>query len=388
MLVSGSWLEFPPADNGDSAEYRRLVTQWESAIHKSLCKALCTALGPFFQQRKITLCAWFDPHAEIVLHDIDPDKQQTHSAPIAVATPASSRANGSLAHILQNSSELFSSSSNEELTLAVLASLGFVTHTGKHTQLGAALLRGLQTLGSSSHTQAAQEWAVVVASILFSQGLLTCEKWSTAYEDDRSTAADERQQGFVRLVSRIATLVSLRGRRGQWPLAFNRDLLAFGSAAKVVLKTAACCLDSARLERSVATSDSSASNSTNGSANDNSITSNGIGNGTSKRDAASKQQIPLECATNDSCGLLVYALLNDFVRGGSGCWQRVRDEAGESIGDAQQALREAWDLVAAVLAMAQEYRKSSGKAKIQTQTADMLEDARKWARPAFDEALG
>ncbi|KAJ2600028.1 hypothetical protein EV177_007220 [Coemansia sp. RSA 1804] len=406
MLVSGSWLEFPPADNGDSAEYRRLVTQWESAIHKSLCKALCTALGPFFQQRKITLCAWFDPHAEIVLHDIDPDKQQTHSAPIAVATPASSRANGSLAHILQNSSELLSasgaaksnsttnssssssSSSNEDLTLAVLASLGFVTHTGKHTQLGAALLRGLQTLGSSSRKQAAQEWAVVVASILFSQGLLTGEKWSTAYEDDRSTAANERQQGFVRLVSRIATLVSLRGRRGQWPLAFNRDLLAFGSAAKVVLKTAACCLDSARLEQSVATSDSSTNNSANNSTNDNSITSNGIGNGTSKRDAASKQQIPLECATNDSCGLLVYALLNDFVRGGSGCWQRVRDEAGESIGDAQQALREAWDLVAAVLAMAQEYCKSSGKAKIQMQTADMLEDARKWARPAFDEALG
>ncbi|KAI9505033.1 PIN domain-like protein, partial [Coemansia spiralis] len=68
MLVSGSWLEFSPADNGESEEYHRLITQWESGIYKQLCTSLCGSMGSFFKQRKISMCAWFDPQTEIVLH--------------------------------------------------------------------------------------------------------------------------------------------------------------------------------------------------------------------------------------------------------------------------------------------------------------------------------
>ncbi|KAJ1668256.1 hypothetical protein IW140_000440 [Coemansia sp. RSA 1813] len=371
MLVSGSWLEFSPADNGESSEYQRLVTQWESSIYKQLCAPLCVGLGPFFQQRKVTMCAWFDPHNDIVLHDAGSSgKPQTHGEPLAAKATGSPRTAVSLAQVLQRSGKLLAASgdpsgSDEELALAVLVSLGFVTRSGKHTQLGAALLKGLLALGQSGNA-AEQQWPVVVATILFAQGLLTGEKWTVAYEDERPAAGDERQQRFVRLVSRIATLVPLCGRKGQWRLAYNRDLLAFSSAAKVVLKAAASILDSARLERAVASSDGQA--------------------------VSGKLQIPLECATNSGGGLLVHALLTDYVRSGSGCWQRVRDEAGDSIGDAGKALCGTWQLVEAVLAMAQEYRKSSvgGKAKVQQAqaAADTAESAHEWAQQAFDEALG
>ncbi|KAJ2547594.1 hypothetical protein EV175_005157, partial [Coemansia sp. RSA 1933] len=374
MLVSGSWLEFSPADNGESAQYQRLVTQWEGAIYKQLCAPLCASLGPFFQQRKVSMCAWFDPHAEILLHETASGKTQTRSQPLAAKAAGSPRTAVSLAQILQRSSELIAASSttsgsDEELALAVLASLGFVTRSGKHTQLGAALLKGLLALGQGSDA-AELGWTTAVATILFAQGLLTGDKWTVAYEDERPAAAgDERQQTFVRLVSRIATLVPLCGRKSQWRLAYNRDLLAFSSAAKVVLKAAASSLDSARLERIAAISDAGPA-------------------------VSSKLQIPLECATNNGSGLLVHALLTDFVRGGGGCWKRVCAEAGDSIGDPKQTLGETWRLVEAVVAMAQEYRKeSSGKTKpsppsMQSAAADSVKRARDWARPVFAEALG
>ncbi|PIA19479.1 PIN domain-like protein, partial [Coemansia reversa NRRL 1564] len=69
MLASGSWLEFPPPDNGESDEYRRLITQWQAGVFRQQCRVLCGRLGPFFAQRKITLQTWFDPQAEVVLHD-------------------------------------------------------------------------------------------------------------------------------------------------------------------------------------------------------------------------------------------------------------------------------------------------------------------------------
>ncbi|KAJ2402332.1 hypothetical protein GGI23_000797 [Coemansia sp. RSA 2559] len=374
MLVSGSWLEFSPPDNGESGEYQRLVTQWERTIYKQLCAPLCASLGPFFQQRKITMCAWFDPLNEAVLHDASSAKIQAHGEPLASKAPGSPRKAISLIQVLQRSSELIVEAGgvtgcDEELMLAVLASLGFVTRSGKHTQLGAALLKGLLALGQSANA-AELQWATAVATILFAQGLLTGDKWTVAYEDEgedkHPASGDERQQSSVRLVSRIATLVPLYGRKGQWRLAYNRDLLAFSSAAKVVLKAAASSLDSARLERVATVSDGQL--------------------------ASSKLQIPLECATNSGGGLLVHALLTSFVRGGGGCWQRVRDEAGDSIGDAKQTLRETWQLVEAVLAMAQEYRKDGSRAKTplpsaQSAAADTVKHAHEWARLAFGEVL-
>ncbi|KAJ2798083.1 hypothetical protein H4R21_004070, partial [Coemansia helicoidea] len=69
MLATGAWLEFAPADNGESDEYRRLATQWQSRVFGRQCALLCPGMGPFFQQRKVVLQAWFSPQTEIVLRD-------------------------------------------------------------------------------------------------------------------------------------------------------------------------------------------------------------------------------------------------------------------------------------------------------------------------------
>ncbi|KAJ2797020.1 hypothetical protein H4R20_005342, partial [Coemansia guatemalensis] len=225
---------------------------------------------------------------------------------------------------------------------------------GQHTRLGTALQAGLRALPSSGSSGPLQ-WAVVAGAVLLDQGLLTDEPWSVAYEDKRFPAGDAEQQRFVRAVSRIATLVPPPARRGQWALAYNRDLLAFCSAVKLVHRTAGACVDVACLATPAASTA-----------------------GCMRQLLALRQAMPLECTASAATGLLTHRLLKDHVLNGPGSWARAQAAAGDSIVDAQQTLRDVWGVAGAVRAMAETLPGAHKGA---------IAEALDWARAPFSDVL-
>ncbi|KAJ2220479.1 hypothetical protein IWW45_009092, partial [Coemansia sp. RSA 485] len=380
MLVSGCWLEFAPADNGESAEYRRMITGWERSLYQRQCAALCETFGSFYRQRKITMQTWFEPHAELVLHDSKPpaksdrphriDVRAGLSGTDAVLTPAAALDRASALVGPQPPADASSSSASSPSSasaaalVSVLCDLGFVSQTGQHTPLGAALSAGMRALGPKPDASPWLQWAVVEAAILLSQGALTGNRWSVAYDDDHAPAggSDAAVQKHVRLLSRIATLVAPCQRSGSWKLAFSRDVLAFNSAARLVQKAISTCVDAACLVR--AASDA-----------------HGVTTADTTQLLELKGGLPIECASSDASGLLVQALLVEYSRGSSGCWKRVLDAAGDSLVEPALTVRAAARLVDAVLAVACEQGSGVDRGVV----AD-LKAARDWAQPAFSEA--
>ncbi|KAJ2141193.1 hypothetical protein IW136_002358 [Coemansia sp. RSA 678] len=367
MLVNGTWLEFSPPDNGESCEYHRLITQWEGDVYTQQCRLLCKHLGPFFAQRKVVLQTWFEPRTEVVLHD-------TKSVSQGVSIPAVGAAavlNGdmSVSSVMENSRMMAaapeaSSNSNPaaELLVWVLQSLGFIVSSGEHTKLGSALNAGLQALQSQFQERPAEllQWAVVAAAVLIDQGLLTGEKWSVSYDDELSLITDAQQQKFIRIVARIATLTPPGARRGPWKFGYNRDLLAFSSAARLVQKAVGSSADTARLVGAITGGAALAPESTQ-----------------LLQLQELRRTMPLECTTSNATGVLVYVLLVDYARNGAGCWARIQAAAEESLVDARQALRDAWGVAGAVRAIA----------KVCGNADKDIANAYSWAQTAFSEVL-
>ncbi|KAJ2341135.1 hypothetical protein IWW50_006561, partial [Coemansia erecta] len=305
--------------------------------------------------------------SEVVLNGTK-SAAQNASLP-AVGAAAVLKGDVSICSIMENSRELLAavpqdaqSGNRAAESLAwVLQSLGFTAPSGKHTALGSTLSAGLRALQSSSRERPAEplQWAVVAAAVLLGQGLLTGEKWSVAYESEHSPVGDARQQRFIRIVSRIATLVPPGARRGPWKLGYSRDLLAFSSAARLVQKAVGSSADAALLIGAVVRG------------------GEGLVPEHTQQLQELRRTMPVECTTSDATGLLAHALLVDYVRSGAGCWGRIQAAAEESMGGARQALRDAWSVVGAVQAMA----KAHGDADKD------IGDACSWAQTAFAEAL-
>ncbi|KAJ2864887.1 hypothetical protein GGH94_002591 [Coemansia aciculifera] len=390
MMVSGAWPEFPPADNGDAKEYQRLVTEWERDVLRHQCTRLSKSMGPFFGQRKVAMQAWFEPQTEIVLqsgsnansHGDSSSKEAPAAAPISTKAFASVFKGQpvSLGSVLEHSEELAIKEEGEgadseapesdgdhayaEVLLSVAADLGLTGSTGRRTRVGQAAIAGIRALQRKGEkATAALEWAALAGAILVSQGALSGDKWSVAYEDEQwPVGSDARQQKHIRWLSRIAALmgvgkdVSPQG--GQWDLMLNRDVLAFSSAARLVLKAASASADAACV--GLARTGSGA-----------------WGNVASAPDAKVvarvrelRAQMPLECAASAASGLVAHAVLAGLASG------KRADVSG--VDGAQQALSDTWVLSAAVL--------TAAEALGATTAATELRSARSWAEPALKRA--
>ncbi|KAJ1956852.1 hypothetical protein EC988_001135 [Linderina pennispora] len=387
VLVYGSWLEFLPLDNGESSEIHGLVSQWMRRSATASLDVLCSALGPFFRQRKISMSTWFDPANEMLLHDVSPVPGHKPIGASLARTSAGDMGSD-LAAILQRSAETSSfvsadpkaqktasASLTTDAFVSTLALLGFISRAdGKLTQLGRALLAGLQALPEQS--TAATQWAVVVAVVLLDQGLLSGSKWSVAYEDAQTPAGtNAAQQKHIRLLSRIASLLPLAGRQGQLKVRYNRDLLAFSSAARLAQKTSLSVLESAMAVQALGEPELSQAL---------------VGKLCELRNG-----LPYDFASTDASGLLVHALLASFARdGGAGCWAKFAQSLGDSVADPAAAVGSAWALANAVLAAGkvlgdQKAGKSAGAGRSSTvAVAGDLKAACEWARPLFRSVPG
>ncbi|KAJ1670060.1 hypothetical protein GGF38_001789 [Coemansia sp. RSA 25] len=378
MMAGGAWVEPPPPDNGDAHEYRRLVREWQRGVQRSQCARLARSMGPFFAQRRVVQHAWFEPQAEAVLQPATTTTTTTTKplGSLNLADPASYYRCGepvSLGGVLERSEELLGNKLGEkllgnasgeellggdhayaEVLLSVAADLGLLARSGQRTRTGQAALAAIRALRKErAHAAAALEWACVAAAILLDQGALSGARWSVAYEDADSDGLGERERVHVRWLARIAALMGSCGRsacaRGPWPLALNRDVLAFSSAARLVAKTAAASADVACV--GLARAGAGAWRSS-----------------TAARVRALRAEVPLECAFSAASGLVAHAVLAEHARGGEA-------DVAAGVDGAQQALRDAWALSAAVLAAAEALGAATAAAE--------LRSARAWAEPVL-----
>ncbi|KAJ2698529.1 hypothetical protein H4R19_005591, partial [Coemansia spiralis] len=139
LLATGAWLEFAPADNGESDEYRRLVTQWQSRVFGRQCALLCPDMGAMFRQRKVVLQAWFSPQAETVLRDGTARGAGAEPA-VLLRVPAALDTGGTapLVRVLEQGTALVAAAGNgaagdpaTSLQVWLLQSLGFVAADGQ-----------------------------------------------------------------------------------------------------------------------------------------------------------------------------------------------------------------------------------------------------------------
>ncbi|KAJ2327855.1 hypothetical protein GGI00_004351, partial [Coemansia sp. RSA 2681] len=411
MMAGGAWVEPPPPDNGDAREYRRLVREWQRGVQRSQCARLARSMGPFFAQRRVVQHAWFEPQAEAVLQPATTTTTTTATKPLSslavsgAAFAAALRGEPvslggvpvSLGGVLERSEELLGNDSGEgllgnrsgenlldgdhayaEVLLSVAADLGLLLErSGQRTRTGQAALAAIRALRKErAHAAAALEWACLAAAILLDQGALSGARWSVAYEDADSDSLGERERVHVRWLSRIAALmgpcigsggvgsggvgsggvgsggvgsggIGSAGARGPWPLALNRDVLAFNSAARLVAKTAAASADVACVGLARAAAGAWRSS-------------------TAARVRALRAEVPLECAFSAASGLVAHAVLAEHARGGGA-------DVAAGVDGAQQALRDAWALSAAVLAAAEALGAATAAAE--------LRSARAWAEP-------
>ncbi|KAJ1725410.1 hypothetical protein LPJ53_000448 [Coemansia erecta] len=392
MLAAGVWPEFPPADNGEAAEYRGLVGGWQCALYRRQCAALCEALGPFFRQRKVAMQTWFQPQADHVLHESKPPaKGAARPRPLEVRAGPAADAVRAPAAALERCGDLVAppkkgaaaAAANANAAaaaapvaavalLSTLRDLGFVAGSGERTAAGSALQAGLRALGKAASP--AMQWAVVAGAVLLGQGLLTAERWSVSYDDEHAPVGggggSSQQQRHVRVLARVAALVPQCRRSGGWRLALSRDVLAFNSAVRLVHKAMGHAVETAGLIHAVAAATSA----------------NGGGGGGGQAEALVEllRDAPMECATGCAAALLVRALLAEHAApaGAEGCWARVLEQAAGCVVAPALAVRDAVALVDAMLAVAA----SPGGGAAEGVAAD-LRAARDWAQPAFAEAL-
>ncbi|KAJ2893205.1 hypothetical protein IWW38_002940, partial [Coemansia aciculifera] len=259
----------------------------------------------------------------------------------------------SLGGVLERSEELAGSKGTEEqavdgdhayaeVLLSVAADLGLVDSAGKRTRAGQAAVAAIRALRAKEYNAetVSLEWACVAAAILLDQGALSSAKWSVAYEDDQSPV-DARQLVYIRWLSRIAALVG--GGPTATSLPLNRDVLAFSSAARLVVKAASASADAACVSRARAEPGAWKSP-------------------VLLRVRALRAEAPLECAASAARGLVVHAVLTGA--------------AMPAVDGAQHVLSETWALSAAVLAAAEALGAKDA--------ADDLRSARAWAKSALN----
>ncbi|KAJ2744416.1 hypothetical protein GGI20_002988 [Coemansia sp. BCRC 34301] len=372
MMVAGSWLEHPPADNGEAKEYQRLVCEWERNVLQKQCARLSKSMGPFFAQRKVALQAWFEPQAEVVLQSGKTVAAAAAAAlPVAISSEAFVKAFKaqpiSLGSVLEHSEELVGASGGPALEmrgdyayakvlLSVSTDLGLLSRTGQRTRVGQAVVAAIRAMQCSNGGQAtaALEWASLAAAVLLDQGALSGAKWSVAYEDKNKgelAPVDACQQTHIRWLSRIAALASDGLRGCQLGLPLNRDVLAFSSAVRLVAKAASASADTACV--SLVRAEAGAWTST-----------------ALLRVRALRTEVPLECAASAANGLVVHAALAEHALG--------RRAAIASEEWARHALANTWALSVATLAAAEALGATAAVAE--------LRSAQAWAKPALRPA--
>ncbi|KAJ2002872.1 hypothetical protein GGI04_002663 [Coemansia thaxteri] len=383
MAVSGVWLEFPPGDNGDAAEYRRLVTQWERDVLRRQCAALSSSLGAFYAQRKVAMHAWFEPHAETVLQSGGGGKGSSTGGrdgdEISAEALGVLGGDVSLCSVLEHSEALAAGRrpagsggprSGDDTYAAVLlataVSLGLVGRDGRRTLVGQAAVAAMRELrkgGAGRAGAEAQQWAAAAAAILLEQGALSGDKWSVSYEDAlgqgpaSASGAElgQQEQAHVRWLSRIAALVAMEpARRGRWELGLSRDVLAFSSAARLVAKAAASSADAACV-----------------------VLARPAGVGDASRLRALRAHAPLEGTVSAAGGLVALAVLGAHGHG-HGHGHGRADVAG--VAGARQALDDAWALSGAVVAAAEALGLAAAAAG--------LRSARAWGEAALRGGAG
>ncbi|KAJ1980681.1 hypothetical protein H4R33_005417 [Dimargaris cristalligena] len=270
-LVSGFLLETAPICNGETSEYKKLLTELLPLRTKTLA-LLSSCLNQFYHNRKVATMYYFEPTVEhIIAHS------KTTVAPIMVDVEAVDRLGirsvgfknclsalltPSLPHLQARDTPAYLKTPSQILAsvnLTVLAETGFIDKQYKATAYGRALLASCQTFltikeprtltvginGADSPTMFFPE--LLVGLLLIRYHILKPEPFSVVYDTPKAhpfwASLDDSVRRHLTLITRAVSLIPGRfnaktpttGWKGTAPL--SRDLLAFNSCARAVTKT-------------------------------------------------------------------------------------------------------------------------------------------------------
>ncbi|KAJ1673143.1 hypothetical protein EV182_005802, partial [Spiromyces aspiralis] len=244
LLNSGAILEYPPLDNGESTEYRKFIVGPLAKLNEKLLALYTSHLHNFYQKRAVYLNAWFDaPKGHFINHSgVKAEFTWPVVYKLSQADKDGSFKDENIVSVMGLATEDIKDHGGQQplndirdisasVRLTVLHNSGLLVANKKLSGLGAAVLDELK---DPEVLTMEESEALILALILAREGVLSGKAWSTSYERARSKLP-EAEQAHISLIARAATLLSISTKVNElWAGPFNRDLLAFSSAARAL----------------------------------------------------------------------------------------------------------------------------------------------------------
>lgn len=265
-LISGNLTETSPLSNGETLEYRRLLTRLLDL--RTLSLALLTReLHPFYQQRRVTSVHWFEPHIEHLMpHDkISQQNGSIGQKPLGwwrishqflqeeaarlkfkrlpdmlfiMRVVHRHAAGGQLAVISRKGDGKAPLNHVDEVVANVIGRVlelrGFLSANHTILPFGRALLDGCN-LGSPPDGGSGQsggfQCELFTALELARLGILHSGPYSQVYSGRVDVGADDERKNIL-LITRAVSLVSMNFKGVPWTGPVSRELLTFNDIAK------------------------------------------------------------------------------------------------------------------------------------------------------------
>ncbi|KAG0244913.1 hypothetical protein BGW41_005512 [Actinomortierella wolfii] len=253
VLLSGYSVEYSPLCNGETKEYKNLLTSTVLGIKAQTLACLTAHLHNYFREKKVLAVYWFEYGTNAPEHPIKEDaapikvsevanwksgksaikgEKATFATALAtVATPADAastvRASSAEKVALETQTEI-----HARYLLKLLQLRSFVDNKHELTPYGKALLAGNKVQADKANFQ--DELFVALEAIR--AGVLSNRPYSSTYTKTQAIQ-DEAIVKASRLISRTCSILNGRFEGTKpWTGPLNRDLLVFNSMQRSLTK--------------------------------------------------------------------------------------------------------------------------------------------------------
>ncbi|KZV74508.1 XPG I-region protein, partial [Peniophora sp. CONT] len=343
-LTSGSVLESPPLDNGETTEYRRFVkeviTEGHTGPRATALALISSALQPFWANRKITAFFWFEHahaspgQAKLVQHSSPATAQlvervSSWHVPYAIVEEELRRQNSSTIDFalclgatatekqaartrIKSGAKSSTLEKKDELVANViwrfLELRGFLLKTHEHSPLA----RSMHTAVRSARLNDKFQEPLYLFLELVRAGVMHGNLWSSrAFSGGPSFGTDDEKSSML-LVMRTLSIVPLNFKPQPWSAPLSRELLVFNSFVRSLSRALRTLAEVTTLNLLL------------------------------RQDAERKREdlldiglsLPFQSEVNTGFGVLAKVYLDALTHINGG--QRVRDARAEGVADAKQ----------------------------------------------------
>ncbi|KAJ1921768.1 hypothetical protein H4219_000501 [Mycoemilia scoparia] len=246
-LNSGSILEYPPLDNGESIEYRTFITTSLLKLNAQVYGLYTNHLHSFYMNRKINVKTWFDPQKDYAVRHSEAPKELLE--PVVIKNPQGQTTDDKDKNLIELAQACTSHGQtpkpdekldtlkdiHDTLSLTILRNIGLLDLNKISGQPEKTILDSVKNADQLSIPVGE---SLVLALTLIKEGVLTSKSWSVTYDKPKQRSSEtDNENAYIRLISRTASLLPVDSKPVPWEGPFDRDLLAFNSAARTLNRT-------------------------------------------------------------------------------------------------------------------------------------------------------